>query len=99
MLAPARNVVITRSQSGANGSLTTTLLSATSPVFVTVIVNTAFDPDTICCSAGSLLIWIEGLITSTTPADMCDTSGPAGGVPTTLTVFVKSDTTLVAVQT
>ena len=43
-------------------------------------------------SAGRTMISTAAWSTSTT-------SGPDGGVPTTLTVFVKSDTTLVAVQT
>ena len=37
---------------------------------------------------------IDGLITSTTASFVSVTSGPTGGVPTTLAVFVKSAVTV-----
>ena len=70
MLAPEARFPITRSQPGAEASLTVTLLSATSPLFVTVIVNIASVPATACCDAGSFVTSIAGLIASKSlPAD------------------------------
>ena len=44
-------------------SVTTTLLSGTSPVFVTVNVNVAVPSTRTCCDAGVLTMWIPGAMT------------------------------------
>ena len=71
-------------------SVTTTLLSGTSPVFVTVNVKLAVPPTRTCCVAGDFTMWIAGWITSTSAVSSSVTSGPTGGVPVTVAVFVKS---------
>ena len=64
----------------------------------TVIVKFAVPPERICCVAGVFVIWIDGLITSTSAVSWSFTSGPTGGVPVTVAVFVKSAPTLASEQ-
>ena len=57
--------VLVRAQPGAWASVTRTLVSVTSPLFVTLIVNVAVPPLTTCCESGVFATVIAGWITVT----------------------------------
>ena len=84
---------IVRLQFGESGSLTVTLVRATSPVLVTVIVKFAVPPRVTVCDFGFLTIVIAGCVagaTAVTAAVSCAlTGGPTGGVPVAIAMLVK----------
>src|SRR5438067_5381457 len=98
-------VPIVRLQFGESGSVTVTLVSSTSPVFVTVILNVAVPPRVITCVFGSFTIEIAGWVTGggggptvTAAESLADTSGPTAGVPVATATFVKLVITLATVH-
>src|SRR5215203_4981174 len=97
-----------RAQPGACASVTRTFVSVTSPLFVTVIVHVAVPPDAIVCRSGLFVIAMLGCsgaagggggggggggLTITAAVSVDVTSGPVGGVPVAVALFVKSAVT------
>src|SRR5215213_7417706 len=96
--APAASAPITFAQPGDRASVTVTAVSATSPVFLTVIVNVAVPPETTCWLSGFFVIEIAGSSTTTTASSVAVTSGPTGGCPVTTATLVKPTVTPVFVH-
>ncbi len=64
LVCPAVSVPIVFAQPVESGSVTVTFVSVTVPVFVTVIVKLAAEPELIVCDAGVFVIAIAGLSTT-----------------------------------
>ena len=97
---------IVRSQFGERASVTVTLVRATSPVLVTVILKVAVLPTVTVCDFGSLTIEIAGWLTGVTGGgptvtaaeSLALTSDPTDGWPVATATLVKSAVTLASVQ-
>src|SRR5207237_10551299 len=96
--APGASVPIVRLQFGDSASVTVTLVRATSPVLVTVIVKVAAWPTVTVCDFGFLTIviagWVAGATAVTAAVSCALTFGPSGGVPVATAMFVKLAVTL-----
>src|SRR4051794_19376792 len=79
--APEASIPIGREQFVESGSLTFTFMSATSPVFVTVIEKAAVPPWAIDCVPGSLEIEIPGCVTTAGGGGWIGGCGGVGGGP------------------
>jgi hypothetical protein len=80
------------------GSAIWILVRGTLPGFVTVKVNVAVPPLATVWMEGVLITVINGVLTVTFAVAVAVTSGPLGGVPVAVTVFVKAEVTLLTVQ-
>ena len=78
--------------------MTVTFVSVTSPVLVTVIVNVAVPPVWNVWLSGVFSILIPGAMMSTSAVSVSVMSGPTGGVPVAVALFVKSAVTFASVH-
>ena len=74
------------------------VVSVTSPLFVTLIVNVAVPPLRTCCESGVFATVIAGWITVTSAVSVAVTSAPTGGVPVAVAEFAKLAVTFGQVQ-
>ena len=96
--SPAARSPTVRSQAGASGSVTVTLIRSASPMLVTVIVNVASSPERTCWVSGVFWMSMAGSITATSAVSESVTDPPAAWSPLTDAMLVNPAVTLAREQ-